>query len=96
MRVIASRHARERYFEYTGTEYKDRKVYRRLRDCLALGARVEKGRIKVPLGKTGLVAVCAPVGCGWLILTFIRKDAYGKKAGGRLSAPAKGSCGRRD
>lgn len=92
MRIIVTKHARERWKEYMGREeFKKAKMYYFLKSALVRGARVKKGRIEVPVGKTGLDAVLAPVPAGWIIVTFINKrdgrEAYGR-VGGRILATA--------
>jgi hypothetical protein len=90
MRVIVSRHARERWRKYRGEEFKRTKIHYFLKSALVRGARVKKGRIEVPVGKTGLDAVLAPVPAGWIIITFIDRRGARGRTGSRLFASAQG------
>jgi len=73
MRVIVTKHARDRHLEYTGREINKHSLRSRLKVRLAAGARVTKGRVIFPVG-SGLKAVCAPTVSGWIIITFLRKE----------------------
>lgn len=71
MRVIVTRHARDRHLEYTGREVNRHSLRSRLKVKLASGAKVTKGRVIFPAGN-GLWAVCAPVMSGWVVITFLK------------------------
>lgn len=71
MRLIVTRHARERHFQYTGEEPNSRRLRSRLKVRLASGAKVTDGRVIFPVG-SGLKAVCAPTVSGWVVITFLR------------------------
>ena len=72
MRVIVTKHAKNRYFQYTGQEVNNYKLRTRLKIKLASGAKMVNKRIFFSVDSS-LIAVCAPIVSGWLVITFLRK-----------------------
>jgi len=73
MRVIITKHAQNRYIQYTGRQVNKYKLRTRLKIKLVAGAKVINGRVTFLAGD-GLQAVCAPVTAGWVIITFLKID----------------------
>ncbi len=72
MRIIVTKHARDRHLQYTGQEINKHSLRTKLKVRLASGARVINGRVIFPAGN-GLRAVCVPVAAGWVVITFLQK-----------------------
>lgn len=73
MRVIITRHARQRHLQRTGREVDKYGLRARLRARLASGVKLTNGRVIVPVGE-GLRAVCAPTVAGWVVITFLSRE----------------------
>jgi len=71
MRVIVTKHAHERYLQYTGHKVNKHILCLRLKSKLACGVSVINDRVIFPAGN-GLRAVCAPSAVGWVVITFLR------------------------
>ncbi len=70
MRVIITRHARQRHVQRTGREVDKHGLKAALRSRLMSGAKVTDGRIIFPAGH-GLKAIAAPTASGWIVITFL-------------------------